>query len=339
MRLDLAVSRRFGLSRRAARDAIRAGRLDVGGTARDEPGLDVPDDADLRFDPNRPERRRVRSRLNVIVEDPLFLIVDKPAGLLTVQTAEHEKDTLVARALSYLQHRYRRRAWVGVVHRLDKETSGSLVFARTREALRGLQQKFRAHRIDREYVAIVEGDVRSPGVFEAPLVADRGDLRRGVARPGEAGKRAVTRYRPLERFGRATLVSVQLETGRTHQIRVHFAEGGHTILGDSVYRRRAGPPPPVEAPRQMLHARVLGFSHPKTGEPVRAVSPIPADFSGVLEKLRRRPTKIPGPGLDIRAARAESQESRTGTERSEPQKKTPRRGGPAGRRIPSKSRN
>lgn len=293
MRLDLAVALRFGLSRRTAREAVRSGRVDVAGIARDEPGLEVPDDAALRYDANRPERRRVRSRLAVLVEDPLFLIVDKPAGLLTVQTAEHEKDTLVARTLSYLQHRYRRRAWAGVVHRLDKDTSGALVFARTREALRDLQEKFRSHRIDREYVAIVEGDFRGPGVFDAPLVADRGDRRRGVARAGEPGKRAVTRYRPLERFGRATLVSVRLETGRTHQIRVHFAEAGHPVLGDSVYRRRIAPPSPVEAPRQMLHARVLGFTHPKTGEPVRAVSPIPDDFAGVIEALRRRQKKRP----------------------------------------------
>lgn len=288
MRLDLLVSRRFGLSRRAARDAVRAGRIDVAGLMRDEPGLEVPEDALLRFDPNRPEKRRVRSRLSVLAEDPRFLIVDKPAGLLTVQTAEHESDTLVARSLSYLQHRYRRRAWVGVAHRLDKDTSGALVLARTRDALRDLQQKFREHRIDREYVALVEGDVRAPGTIDAPLVADRGDRRRGVARAGEPGKRAVTRYRPVERFGKATLVSVSLETGRTHQIRVHFAESGHPVVGDAVYRRRGAPPPTITAPRQMLHARVLGFAHPKTGEPVRAASPLPADFEAVLSTLRTK---------------------------------------------------
>jgi 23S rRNA pseudouridine1911/1915/1917 synthase len=293
VRLDLLVSRRFGLSRRAARDAIRAGRIDAAGVPRDEPGLDVVEDTDLSHHPNRPERRRVRSRLNVLVEDPHVLIVDKPAGLLTVRTAAGETDTLVARALSYLQHRYRRRSWIGVVHRLDKETSGALVFARTREALRNLQEKFRAHRIEREYLAIVEGDVRAPGVLDAPLVADRGDRRRGVARSGETGKRAVTRYRPVERFGKATLVSVRLETGRTHQIRVHFAEAGHPVLGDSVYRPRAAPPSPVEAPRQMLHARALGFAHPKTEAPVAAESPLPADFAGVLEELRRGPKKRP----------------------------------------------
>ena len=286
MRLDVLVSRRFELSRRAAREAVRAGRIDVDSIVRDEPGVDVPEDAALRFDPNRPERRRVRSRLVVLLEDPHVLIVDKPAGVLTVQTAQHESDTLVARALSYLQHRFRRRAWVGVVHRLDKDTSGALVFARTREALRALQEMFRQHRIEREYLAIVEGNVRSPGVFDAPLVADRGDRRRGVARRGEPGRHAVTRYRPTERFGKATLVSVELETGRTHQIRVHFSEAGHPVVGDSVYRRRGASTTPIEAPRQMLHARVLGFAHPVTGAPVRAVSPLPPDFESVLTTLR-----------------------------------------------------
>jgi 23S rRNA pseudouridine1911/1915/1917 synthase len=302
VRLDLAVSRQFGLSRRASRDAVRAGRVEVGGIARDEPGLDVPEDAELAYDPNRPERRRVRTRLAVLIEDPLFLIVDKPAGLLAVETAAHEKDTLVARALSYLQHRYRRRAWIGVVHRLDKETSGALVFARTREALRDLQEKFRTHLVDREYVALAEGDLRSPGVYDAPLVADRGDRRRGVARGGERAKRAVTRYLPLERLRMATLVSIRLETGRTHQIRIHFAEAGHPILGDSVYRSRGAPPPIVEAPRQMLHARVLGFAHPKSGEAVRAVSVIPPDFTAALEKLRRLyPKKTPRGARGVRS--------------------------------------
>jgi 23S rRNA pseudouridine1911/1915/1917 synthase len=290
VRLDLAVAQRFGLSRRAARDAVRAGRVEVGGAVRDEPGMELPEASKLDYDPNRPARRSVRTRLTVLVEDPLFLIVDKPAGLLTVQTAEHEEDTLFARTLAYLHHRYRKRAWVGVVHRLDKETSGALVFARTREALRKLQEQFREHSIEREYLALVEGTVRGPGVFDAPLVADRGDRRRGVARPGERGKHAVTRYRPIEAFDRATLVSVRLETGRTHQVRVHFSASGHPVIGDSVYRRREGYEPVVPARRQMLHAHVLGFDHPETSKPLRATSPIPADFEETLRILRHRKT-------------------------------------------------
>lgn len=287
MRLDLLVAGRYELSRRSARDAVRAGRVDVAGETCDEPGAEVPADAVLRYDPNRPERRRVRSRLGILAEDPLFLVVDKPAGVLSVQTAARESDTLVSRAQAYLLHRYRRRAWVGIVHRLDKDTSGALVFARTRPALHSLQAQFRAHRIEREYVALVEGDVFGGGVFDAPLVRDRGDLRRGVARPGEPGLSAVTRYEPLERFGRATLLSVRLETGRTHQIRVHFSAAGHPVIGDAVYRRRDGPPSPIAAPRQMLHARTLGFEHPGTGKLVRAESPLPADFQAVLDGLRR----------------------------------------------------
>jgi 23S rRNA pseudouridine1911/1915/1917 synthase len=287
VRLDQAVAQRFGLSRRAARDAVRAGRVEVAGAVCDEPGLEVPEGSKVEFHPNRPARASVRTRLAVLAEDPLFLIVDKPAGLLTVQTAEHEEDTLFARALAYLHHRYRKRAWVGVVHRLDKETSGALVFARTREALRALQEQFREHSIEREYLALVEGAVVKPGVFDAPLVADRGDRRRGVARPGERGKHAVTRYRPVEAFDRATLVSVNLETGRTHQVRVHFSASGHPVIGDAVYRRREGPGL-IPVRRQMLHARVLGFEHPGSGQAVRAVAPLPADFEEALRLLRRR---------------------------------------------------
>ena len=295
MRLDLAVSRAFGLSRRAARDAVRAGRVDVEGTVEDEPGRLVAESANLAFHPSRPARYRVRSRLSVLAEDADFLIVDKPAGLLSVPTAEHEKDTLLARVLDYLHHRFGRRPTAFVVHRLDKDTSGALVFARNRSALHFLQDLFQRHAIEREYMAIVEGRVPDSGSYTADLVRDGGDLRRGVARPGQQGERAVTRYRAIERFDGATLVSIELETGRTHQIRVHFAAAGHPVLGDRVYggRRRGsrvggqegkGP----QAPRQMLHARRLGFAHPRTGERVRAESPLPEDFVGVLENLRKK---------------------------------------------------
>jgi 23S rRNA pseudouridine1911/1915/1917 synthase len=286
MRLDFAVARRWGMSRRAARDAVRAGRVDVGGAACDEPGREVAEEDPLAFHPNRPARHRVATRLKVLAEEDDFLIVDKPAGLLTVPTAERERDTLLAQVLDYLHRRYRRRPTAFVVHRIDRDTSGALVFARNRETLRFLQDLFRAHRIDREYVALVEGDLSGSGVFDAELVRDRGDRRRGVARRGQEGRRAVTRYRVLDRLGAATLVSVELETGRTHQIRVHFAAAGHPVLGDPVYRPRHAHAPPLEAPRQMLHARLLGFVHPRTGERVRIESPIPEDFESALAKLR-----------------------------------------------------
>jgi 23S rRNA pseudouridine1911/1915/1917 synthase len=287
MRLDLAVSRAFSLSRRAAREAVRAGRIEVEGVAADEPGLDVLESAKLAFHPSRPARYRVSTRLSVLAEDEDFVIVDKPAGLLSVPTAEHEKDTLLARTLDYLHHRFGRRPLAFVAHRLDKDTSGSVVFARNRPALHFLQDLFRRHAIEREYLALVEGTAAESGTFSADLVADAGSARRGVARPGEHGKRAVTRYRAVEKLAGATLVSVELETGRTHQIRVHFAAAGHPVLGDRVYGRSRQSKLP-EIPRQMLHARRLGFPHPRTGKPVRAESPLPEDFVAVLEGLRKK---------------------------------------------------
>jgi 23S rRNA pseudouridine1911/1915/1917 synthase len=286
VRLDLLVSRRFHLSRRAAREAVRGGRVELEGAAASEPGADVPETVRLAYFPDRQERRSVKTRLSVLVEDPDFLIVDKPAGVLTVPTAEREKDTLLARTLEYLHHRYRRRPFVGTVHRLDKDTSGALVFARNRETTRALQDLLRRHDVEREYVALVEGDPGESGTFSRDLVRDAGDTRRGVARMGEAGRRAVTHWRRLEKLGGASLVAVRLETGRTHQIRIHFSAGGHPVLGDKVYGRR-GQIPALPLPRQMLHARLLCFRHPATGKAIRAESPLPEDFQKVLRRLRR----------------------------------------------------
>ncbi len=291
MRLDLAVAKAFGLPRRAARDAVRSGRVDIAGSTCDEPGLDVSEDSKLSFHPSRPARHRVRTPLTVLAEEEDFIIVDKPAGLLSVPTAERERGTLLSRVLDYLHHRYHRRPYAGVVHRLDKETSGALVFARSRPALKYLQGEFHEHRIEREYLAIVEGDMSGSGTFARELVGDGGERRRSVARRGERGKRAVTHYRVVERFGSATLVSVRLETGRTHQIRVHFAAAGHPVLGDRVYRRPDARPVLLEAPRQMLHARTLGFARPATGERISVASPVPEDFAAALRALRKIPKK------------------------------------------------
>ena len=286
MRLDLAVARAFQLSRRDAREAVRSGRVDVDGAAADEPGLSVPPDARLELHADRPRRRNVNTRLRVLFEDGDVLIVDKPAGLLTVPTQAREKDTLWTRAIHYLQLRYGGRPYAGIVHRLDKDTSGALVFARNRAALHALQEKFRLHAIDREYVALVEGALPEKGVFDADLVRQPG-LRRTIARRGQEGRRAVTRWQTVERLAGATLASIRPETGRTHQIRVHFSAASHPILGDRVYGPREAARLPLP-PRQMLHARRLGFSHPRTGEPVSAEAPMPPDFAAVLSALRAK---------------------------------------------------
>ncbi|HJZ53557.1 MAG TPA: RluA family pseudouridine synthase, partial [Gemmataceae bacterium] len=213
IRLDQLVARRFGLSRRAAREAIRNGRIDLAGQRSDEPGLAVESDAAIAFFPNRPKARKVAQRLQVLFEDRHLIIVDKPAGLLSVPTPDRECITLRERTGRYLQLRYGGRPYIGIVHRLDKDTSGALVFARSPEALRALQALFKAHTIERQYLAVVEGSPHlDAGMIDLPLVADRGDRRRGVARDDE-GRHAVTHYRVLERFGsRAALMACRLET-------------------------------------------------------------------------------------------------------------------------------
>jgi 23S rRNA pseudouridine1911/1915/1917 synthase len=318
VRLDLAVARVFGLSRRAARDAVRAGRVDADGRTVDEPGTDVDPETKLELHASRPARRRVRTRLSVLHEDGDVIIVDKPAGLLTVPTEAREKDTLWSRVLFYLQHRYGGRPYAGIVHRLDKDTSGAVVFARNRAALHFLQDRFREHAIDREYLVIVAGAPPDQGSYDADLVREPG-LRRSVARRGEQGRRAVTHFRTLEKLPDVSLVAARLETGRTHQIRVHFSAAGHPVLGDRVYGPRDAE---HAAPRQMLHARTLGFPHPVTGRRVAAESPLPEDFSTTLEAIRirsrsqspSRQTKRPG-AVERRAAEGSEGYRRKGPKR------------------------
>jgi 23S rRNA pseudouridine1911/1915/1917 synthase len=290
IRLDKLVADRFGLSRRAAQEAIRNGRIDLAGDRCDEPGREVEADAPIEFFPNRPKVRKVQGRLRVLHEDPHVLIVDKPAGLLTLPTPDRERDTLLDRASRYLSLRYGGRPYVGIVHRLDKNTSGALALAKSNAALRGFQAIFKAHDVERQYLAVVEGAMRrEAGTIDLALITDRGDLRRGVARePGE-GRRAVTHFRVIERFGPvATLVACWLETGRTHQIRIHMAEMGHPVVGDPVYRPRTLKRSKASFHRQALHAQTLGFRHPITGQAVSVEAPLPLDMAELTRDLRNR---------------------------------------------------
>ncbi len=224
-------------------------------------------------------------------EDKHVIVVDKPAGLLTLPTPLRERDTLIERVGKYLTIRHGHpRPYVGVIHRLDLDTSGALAMARTPEGLRAFQELFQAHDIERQYLAVVEGRVsQTTGTVDLSLVRDRGDLRRGVARGNEEGKRAVTHYRVMEWFGPvATLVACWLETGRTHQIRIHLAEIGHPVVGDRVYRPRNAPRCKATFRRQALHAQTLGFHHPLTNEDVRVEAALPPDFAALIIDLRNR---------------------------------------------------
>ena len=163
--------------------------------------------------------------------------------------------------------------------------AGRAVFARTLAATRGLKQQFRVHTVERRYVAIAHGAVRT-ATLRSRLVRDRGDGRRGSTENEELGRDAVTHVRVLEKLDGATLIECKLETGRTHQIRIHLSEEGHPIVGERVYskeyRGRL-----IAAPRLMLHAFELGFDHPATGKHLHFEAPMPPDFRDVLESLRR----------------------------------------------------
>jgi 23S rRNA pseudouridine1911/1915/1917 synthase len=176
------------------------------------------------------------------------------------------------------------------VHRIDRETSGLMVFARTVDAERILGEQFRAHSLHRVYLAVALGDVREQTI-ESYLVPDRGDGRRGSTKNNKLGKRAVTHVKPIERLGGYTVIECRLETGRTHQIRIHLSEHGHPLCGDKVYRGPyPGKPIPDEsgAPRLSLHAAELGFQHPITGELIRFAMPLPADLTGLIQRLRAK---------------------------------------------------
>jgi 23S rRNA pseudouridine1911/1915/1917 synthase len=291
IRLDKLVAERFSLSRRAAQDAVRNGRIDVAGDRCDEPGREVEPTTPVEYFPNRPKARTVASRLRVLHQDRHVMVVDKPAGLLTLPTLAGERDTLVDRASRYLSIRHGgQRPFVGVIHRLDKDTSGALALARSPEAVHAFQALFEAHDIERQYLAVVEGTVlRAEGTINLALVNGRGELRRRVARgPGE-GRSAITHYRVVERFGPvATLIACWLETGRTHQIRIHLAELGHPVVGDAVYRPRNQPRTKARFARQALHAQTLGFVHPLTQEHIHVEAPLPTDLAGLISDLRNR---------------------------------------------------
>jgi len=292
MRLDVALIRLHpDLSRRRARDVIEKGQVTVGGTQVRQAGHPVTDRAQIAWDPNRKALPRARCTLPILYEDEHVLIVDKPAGLLSVPTptAPPGEDTALERVRDYAARLRRRDGFAERVHRLDRDTSGALAFALSREARSGLIQAFRAHRIERVYVALVAGAPEGDeGVVDVPLRDEWVSGRRGVARPGEESQPARTRFKVRERLPGATLLEVALDTGRQHQIRVHLAHIGLPILGDPVYGRSAGAGLPLVR-RPMLHAWRLALDHPITGARLEVKSPPPDDFRRAVAALRRGP--------------------------------------------------
>jgi 23S rRNA pseudouridine1911/1915/1917 synthase len=217
-------------------------------------------------------------------------VVRKPAGISTVPFGDEAPGELTLDALVRdvvaKRDQIRGRAPLGVVQRLDKATSGLIVFTRTFAAKKHLGNQLRFHTMRRKYLAIAHGDV-APGTIRSHLVEDRGDGLRGSAPEGlRAGQLAITHVERIERLAGATLVGCRLETGRTHQIRIHLAERGHPLLGETVYVRDFRGTP-IPAPRLILHATELGFEHPADGREMLFEEPPPADFEETLARLRR----------------------------------------------------
>lgn len=233
--------------------------------------------------------------------DDQIVVVDKPSGLTTMRHGYEERQfgpraqrflppTLADRLPRLLQAKTGRWTKVIAVHRLDRDTSGLVIFALRPKAGQELSRQFREHTVSRRYLAIVRGRAE-PRKIESWLVPDRGDGRRGSGRQSGEGKRAVTHVSVVEELGDFTLVECRLETGRTHQVRIHLGEQGWPICGERVYDRPLhGKPLPdtSQSPRLALHAATLGVTHPVTGARMHWQSPLPKTLADLVRKLRNR---------------------------------------------------
>ena len=285
LRLDQALARLLPAhSRSRIRAWIDAGNVTLSGSiveakrrlAGGERLLVVP-----AADPRTTALEPQAIAMSIVYEDDALIVIDKPPGLVVHPGSGNWSGTL-ANALLHHSPQLAGLARAGIVHRLDKDTSGLLVVAKTETAQTDLVRQLQARSVRREYLALAAGDIARDGTIDAPI--GRHPVKRTSMAVVGGGKPAVTRYEVRERFGDCTLLVCRLETGRTHQIRVHLASIRHPLVGDPTYGRRGG----VAFPRQALHAWRLGLVHPATKEPMRWESPIPQDFAALLTALRGR---------------------------------------------------
>ena len=292
-RLDGAVRDALGNpSWSRVRGWITSGKLRIDGRVELDPGfrLRLGQRVELLMNAPKPAVAGRLTSQSIAFVDPHLVVVRKPAGVNSIPFERGERGTLQEMVRAWLNRSATKRndpgrGDLGVVHRIDKETSGLLVFTRTLKAKRSLDEQLRDHTVERRYLAVAHGRV-SAGRIETRLVADRGDGIRGSTRDPKLGRTAITHVAPEQVLQGATLVSCRLETGRTHQIRIHLAERGHPLVGEMVYIRGL-PGPFLPAPRLMLHAAVLGFEHPVHGSRLRFEDPMPEDMRKVVASLQR----------------------------------------------------
>jgi 23S rRNA pseudouridine1911/1915/1917 synthase len=292
-RLDRVLARRCPeFSRSALQRWIEQGRVEQAGEVVSRKSKAVSG-AEVSIHPAPPEAMRAKPQeipLDVLFEDEHLIIVDKPAGLVVHPAPGHPDGTLVNALLHHAEVQGGADPLrPGIVHRLDKDTSGVMVVAKTAQAHERLVEMFQQHSLERTYLAIALGRPQPSTTYDTFHARHPAHRKKFTSR-GNRGRRAVTHLESVELLHGSTLVRCRLETGRTHQIRVHLAEDGHPVLGDPLYGKSIGDPQlrhvSAELGRQALHAAVLAFTHPITGEPIRFETEPPKDFQQALQSLR-----------------------------------------------------
>ena len=296
-RLDRALAAAVPtLSRERLKALIRSGAVETAGHAIRDPATKVRGDENLSVavpEPTAAHNAPQDIPLTVVFEDEHLLVVDKPAGLVVHPAAGNLDGTLVNALLHHCAGQLSGIGGVarpGIVHRIDKDTSGLLVIAKTDVAHEGLAKQFAAHSIDRRYLAILSGVPKaSHGIVDAPLARSATNRKKIAIVEGKRGKRAVTHWKRLEVLRDAALVECRLETGRTHQVRVHMASLGHPLVGDPVYGRGKSVHRDLlnqlDFKRQALHAAHLGFIHPVTKGRLSFDSALPSDMQELFTAL------------------------------------------------------
>ncbi len=295
-RLDIFVSEKAGITRSQVQKLIKERHILVNNRA-ENPNYKVKANDAITI--HRPEEESgilipEQIPVKILYIDEHLVVVDKPAGMVVYPAAGHDKGTL----LNALAYRCKKLASIGgplrpgVVHRLDKDTSGIMVVALDDKTYYGLTEQFKGRNINRKYIALVYGNIKEDSGKIAMEIGRSASDRKKMSTKTRRGKEAVTKWKVINRFGAATLIEAKLGTGRTHQIRVHFAAVGHPVLGDSTYGKKVdieiktdGNKKKIVFPRQMLHAEILGFNHPITKEYIEFSSPLPEDMEECIKEL------------------------------------------------------
>ena len=289
-RVDACIARLApGISRSAAQRLCEDGQVLLNGAAAKKNARVAPGDVlELTLPEPQPTQAQAEDiPLDVAYEDADVIVINKPKGLVVHPAAGHWEGTLVNALLHHCRDSLSGVGGAlrpGIVHRIDKDTSGLLIVAKNDFAHQKLAAQLQDHTLARTYVCIVCGNLREDaGTVNAPIARDKNDRKKMAVRPD--GKPAVTHWQVLARYPGYTYVQCRLETGRTHQIRVHMASLGHPILGDTVYGHKK---PELGQNTQCLHAKELTFRHPRTDEPVTVACPLPEEFERVLQVLEHK---------------------------------------------------